>query len=76
MTSSTVLTGRAEVSGELSTYNFWVGAVIPESFRIVAGARAGALFYCMAREDVVVRSGEQSALVLSAGILSRSIRND
>src|SRR5688572_19495263 len=75
MISSTVLTGRAEASGELFRYNFCVGAVIIEPFRIVGGAEAGALFTFMAREDVVVGSGEQSLLVLSGGILSRSIGN-
>jgi hypothetical protein len=76
MTSSTVLTGRAEGSGALFRYNFCVGAVTLESFRIVEGAGVGALFNCMTfSEDVVVGSGEQSALVLSGGILSRSIGN-
>ena len=68
--------GMADTSDELFRYSLCVGAVNFEPFRIVGGAEAGALFIFMAREDVVVGSGEQSALVLSAGILSRSIRND
>src|SRR5215207_11432414 len=53
--------GRADTSDELSRYNLCVGAVIIEPFRIVGGARAGALFTCMAGKDDVAISGHERA---------------
>ena len=61
MTSSTVLTGRAEVSGELSRYNLCGVATIIRFLCGVGGARAGALFTCMAVKDDVVISGHDRA---------------
>src|SRR5215212_9968322 len=64
------VTGRAEASRELSTYNFCVGAVIIEPFRIVAGAGLGALFGFMAavENDEAVSVHERADFPLSRGI--------
>src|SRR5215212_11786102 len=61
MTSSTVLTGRAEVSVELSRYNSCGVATNIRFLCGVGGARAGALFTCLAVKDDVAISGHERA---------------
>jgi hypothetical protein len=61
MTSSTVLTGRAEMWVELSQYNSCGVAIILRFLCGVWGAGAGALFTYIEVEDDVAISGHERA---------------